>query len=239
LNEPDPTGETTPVDGQAPAPADGPWPSEARALAAASLRRLGSAIIDHEIDDALLTEITAAVQDLLPRIEAGAERVHTLLARGTDAFGTGPQSGDIEPASNTTFSDSIVSGRTNPMGMGAELVLRQEEALLTVTLGSAFEGAPGRAHGGMVAALIDEAMGFALSASGITAFTGRLTLTYRAPTPVGVPLEGHARVAHRQGRKLTITAELRCGETLLAEAEGLFIVVEAAHFLGQEPERNT
>ena len=44
--------------------------------------------------------------------------------------------------------------------------------------------------GAIVAALIDEAMGFALSASGITAFTGRLTLTYRAPTPVGRPARG-------------------------------------------------
>ncbi|HEY2214771.1 MAG TPA: PaaI family thioesterase [Acidimicrobiales bacterium] len=214
-------------------------PIAARALAAASLRRLSNAIIDHEVDDALLNELTATVDAILPRVASGAERVHTLLARGPDAFRSGGASGDIEPASNSTFSDSIVSGLTNPMGIGAQLQLLQNEAHLTVTLGSAFEGAPGRAHGGIVAALIDEAMGFALSASGITAFTGRLTLTYRAPTPVGELLQGHARVAHRQGRKLTITAELRCGETLLAEAEGLFIVVEAAHFLGQEPERNT
>ena len=232
MSEPDHTNVT------APTPEDGPWPSEARRLAAASLRRLSNAIIDHEVDDAVLAEITATVKHLLPRIEAGAERVHTLLAMGPGAFGSGPRQVD-EPASNGTFSDSIVSGRTNPMGIGAALELRHEEAFLTVTLGSAFEGAPGRAHGGIVAALIDEAMGFALSSSGITAFTGRLTLTYRAPTPVGLPLEGHARVAHRQGRKLTITAELRCGETLLAEAEALFIVVEASHFLGQEPERNT
>jgi acyl-coenzyme A thioesterase PaaI-like protein len=214
-------------------------PIAARARAAASLRRLSNAIIDHEVDDALLNELTATVDAFLPQVESGAERMHTLLARGPEVFGSGPASGDIEPASNSTFSDSIVSGLTNPMGIGAQLKLRHDQAHLTVTLGSAFEGAPGRAHGGIVAALIDEAMGFALSASGITAFTGRLTLTYRAPTPVGELLEGQARVAHRQGRKLTITAELRCGDTLLAEAEGLFIVVDAAHFLGTVPERNT
>jgi acyl-coenzyme A thioesterase PaaI-like protein len=213
-------------------------PIATRALAAASLRRLGHAIIDHEVDDALLTELTATVDALLPQVESGAERIHRLLAGGPDVFGSG-NALEGEPASNSTFSDSIVSGRTNPMGIGAELKLLHDETHLTVTLGSAFEGAPGRAHGGIVAALIDEAMGFALSSSGITAFTGRLTLTYRAPTPVGEPLQGHARVAHRQGRKLTITAELRCGEILLAEAEGLFIVVDAAHFLGHRPDRNT
>ena len=64
-----------------------------------------------------------------------------------------------------------------------------DEAVLTVTLGSAFEGAPGRAHGGVVATLIDEAMGMVLHIVGTPAFTGRLTVNYRAPTPLNEHLE--------------------------------------------------
>jgi acyl-coenzyme A thioesterase PaaI-like protein len=102
-----------------------------------------------------------------------------------------------------------------------------------VTLGAAFEGAPGRAHGGIVAALIDETMGLVLSISSTLAFTGRLTITYRAPTPLGVRLQTRARLDSRSGRKLIITAELKADDLLLAQAEGLFIAVEPEHFLGE------
>jgi hypothetical protein len=49
----------------------------------------------------------------------------------------------------------------------------------------------------MVAALFDEAMGFVLSINCTPAFTGRLTVTYRAPVPIGVPLEFRARLTSR------------------------------------------
>ena len=52
----------------------------------------------------------------------------------------------------------------------------------------------------------------------------------RSPTPLGVPLEARARLTRQEGRKLTVTAELREGDTLLAEADGLFLTVDLEHF---------
>jgi len=46
------------------------------------------------------------------------------------------------------FSDSIVTGAANPMGLGGYLWREGDVAVQEVTLGKAFEGAPGRAHGG-------------------------------------------------------------------------------------------
>ena len=89
------------------------------------------------------------------------------------------------------------------MGVAAETLRDGDDAVVRSTLGDAFEGAPGRAHGGMVAALFDEAMGFVLSIACTPAFTGRLTVTYRAPVPIGVPLEFRARLTGRDGRKLS------------------------------------
>jgi len=109
------------------------------------------------------------------------------------------------------------------------------EAVCQVTLGAAFEGAPGRAHGGIVASLIDETMGLVLSMVGSPGFTGRLTVTYRAPTPLGVPLEVRARLSGKDGRKMTITAEMRDADRLLAQAEGLFITVDAEQFISAGP----
>jgi acyl-coenzyme A thioesterase PaaI-like protein len=116
------------------------------------------------------------------------------------------------------------------MGAAADVERDGEEAVLRTTLGAAFEGAPGRAHGGIVAALFDEVMGFVLSVHATTAYTGNLTVTYRAPTPIGVELELRSRLRSRHGRKLRIVAEARHGETLVAEADGLFIAVDPARF---------
>ena len=57
-------------------------------------------------------------------------------------------------------------------------------------------------------------------------------MTYRAPTPLNTPLEVRARVTHRNGRKLTVTAELRADGDILVEGEGLFIVFDLAKVMG-------
>jgi acyl-coenzyme A thioesterase PaaI-like protein len=221
----------------APAPAPAPTPaatgstSEARLLAAAALRRLGNAFVAHQLDDARLAEVTAQADALLLLVEQAPERTHAFFNEGPDSLLERMKGGN-GTAPNSVFPDCVVSGKANPMGMEATLWLNSSEAVMEVTLGAAFEGAPGRAHGGVVAALFDEIMGLALSTSGNLAFTGRLSVTYRAPTPLGVPLSSRARLAQRKDRKLTITAELYSGDTLLAEAEGLFIAVETLHFLG-------
>jgi acyl-coenzyme A thioesterase PaaI-like protein len=219
--------DATPSSGDLPASVT----TDARLAAAAALRRLGHAFVAHQVDDAQLTEITARVEALLPAVEQSPARMHAFLAHGPDFLAQRIKSGEgMTP--NSIFPDCVVSGKANPMGMEASLWREGGEAVMEVTLGPAFEGAPGRAHGGVVAALIDEIMGLALSVAGTLAFTGRLAVTYRAPTPLAVPLTARARLAHQSARKLTITAELHCGATLLAEAEGLFIAVEPSHFLG-------
>jgi acyl-coenzyme A thioesterase PaaI-like protein len=208
--------------------------TEARLQAAAALRRLGNAFVSHQVDDGCLEEITAQVAALLPAVEAAPSRTHAFLSLGLESL-TERMAGGEGTTANSVFPDCVVSGRANPMGMEADLWRTEDEAVMEVTLGPAFEGAPGRAHGGVVAALFDEVMGLALSVTGSLAFTGKLVVTYRAPTPLGVPLRARAWPSHRSGRKLTIAAELHSGPTLLAEAEGLFIAVEAEHFVGMAP----
>lgn len=212
------------------APTDGVT-TAARLEAAAALRRLANAFVAHQVDDEVLSEITSRVDALLPDVERAPARPHSFLAHGTD-FLRERMKGDDASQSNSVFPDCIVSGQASPVGMNATLWREHDEAVLEVTLGPAFEGAPGRAHGGVVAALIDELMGLALTMADTLAFTGNLSVTYRSPTPIGVVLEGRARLGPRSGRKITITAELFDGATLLAEGQGLFIGVEAAHFLG-------
>lgn len=200
--------------------------SAARLDAAAALRRLGHAVVAHEVDDGLFAAISTGVEDLLARVESAPARRRPTLDMKREVFAASPPEG----GARSHFPDCIVTGLANPMGMAARVFRDGDEGVLRTTLGAAFEGAPGRAHGGAVAALFDEVMGFVLSIHRTPAYTGRLEITYRAPAPLGVEFEFRARLRSRRGRKLAMDAEARHGDLLIAEAEGVFIAVDPEHF---------
>jgi predicted thioesterase len=68
-------------------------------------------------------------------------------------------------------------------------------------------------------------MGAVLPSLGTLAYTGSLTISYKAPTPIGTQLEFRARVAGRSGRKVTLEATAEAEGKRFAEATGVFIVV--------------
>ena len=73
-------------------------------------------------------------------------------------------------------------------------------------------------------------MGLATAAT--PAFTGWITIIYRAPTPLHTPLEIRARITERDGRKLTVTAEMLVDGAVIVEGEGLFITFDLAKVMG-------
>ena len=82
-------------------------------------------------------------------------------------------------------------------------------------------------HGGIVSALLDEAMGWATYGRGIWAVTGRMQTRFRGVVPVGEELEVRGRITKDRGRRLELMAELRdAGGTVVAESEGLFFRVQ-------------
>lgn len=95
------------------------------------------------------------------------------------------------------------------------------------------QGAPGIAHGGVVAAAFDEALGALAVHHREPAVTASLQTQFRRPVPVGVTLHLTARIVGREGRKVWCTGEARLGAPdgpLAAEATALFLVVPATHF---------
>ena len=92
------------------------------------------------------------------------------------------------------------------------------------TLGAAYEGPPGMAHGGIAALVLDHLLGEAAS-GGLTKpkFTGTISLRYLRGTPLG-PLHAEAWVERVDGHK-TYARGVICdtaGQTV--EAEGVFIM---------------
>lgn len=91
------------------------------------------------------------------------------------------------------------------------------------TFPAAYEGPPGCVHGGFIAAYFDEVLGMAQSLSGNPGMTVNLTINYRSPTPLKQPVVFRGRVVSIDGRKISVSGTLHHGETLCAEASGLFI----------------
>ena len=90
---------------------------------------------------------------------------------------------DIDP-----MDDRAVAGSANPTAVVLETWRDGDDAVAEVWYGPAFIGAPGRVHGGMVAAVFDDVTGFVLADVREPGFTGRLEVSYRAPVPIETPM---------------------------------------------------
>ena len=78
-------------------------------------------------------------------------------------------------------------------------------------------------HGGWVACAFDEILGIANIEAGNPGMTARLTIHYRKPTPLFRELRIRAWVDRVEGRRIMARGEMWDGETLTAEADGIFV----------------
>lgn len=85
-------------------------------------------------------------------------------------------------------------------------------------------GPPGHAHGGAMAAVLDEAMGVAAWVAGHPVVAGRLAVDFRRMLPLGTVASVTTDVHAVEGRKVRVTARLANDEgATVAEAEAVFI----------------
>jgi acyl-coenzyme A thioesterase PaaI-like protein len=104
-------------------------------------------------------------------------------------------------------------------------------AELTVT--EHHQGAPGLAHGGLLAAAFDEALGSLNWLIARPAVTARLETDFIRPVPVGSSLFITAEVVGVAGRKVYTRAEGRLGSpegALAVTAAAVFVSVPLEHF---------
>jgi acyl-coenzyme A thioesterase PaaI-like protein len=93
-------------------------------------------------------------------------------------------------------------------------------------------GAPGIAHGGALATVFDDLYGFLLYNIGELAVTRSLTVDYQIPARLHVPYRLRARLAHRDGRKLHLSASATAPDkTVIATSTALFLTVDIGHFV--------
>lgn len=115
-------------------------------------------------------------------------------------------------------------GLANVFGLGLELASGVEGVAGRFFVKQDHQGPPGFAHGGILAAALDEAMALAALREGELRVTVRLEVDFRAPAPVGAFVAVEAALAP-EGSRLWAHASARAevDGSLLAEGRALFV----------------
>jgi len=201
---------------------------------------------------AALFRVAAAIRTVLHRmvqssapnevIEAAAADLEAVAERFSRFTNKSMYEGFAESANAGEpfgfFDHSPMLGRANPLAPPIDLWLEGDHMVGTATFGAAYEGPPGCVHGGYVAAAFDEVLGSTQSLSGSPGMTGRLTVSYRSPTPLETELRFVGWLERVEGRKIFTKGELWAGDRLCAEAEGLFISIREGQFADLKAERD-
>lgn len=123
--------------------------------------------------------------------------------------------------------ECLICGRENPAGIRARFGVEDGVSVAVVTPPEHLQGFKGVLHGGIVTALLDDAMWYAAYGQGMFTLTGELGVRFRRPVEVGRRLEVRGRMLARRGRLAEMSAEIRYLDTgeLVAEATGKFMEV--------------
>ncbi len=128
-----------------------------------------------------------------------------------------------QPTSRMCF----VCGRENPTGLHLKFYEdhQAEQVLAEITIPEAYQGYPGIAHGGIVAAILDEVSGRAVMMHQEQDYfwvTAKLEVRYRCPTPTETPLTAVGWVVGKRDRFARVAGELRLPDgTVTADVEAV------------------
>lgn len=127
-------------------------------------------------------------------------------------------------------------GQDNPDGMRLKFVLDEEgkRFVSRFRLAPRYVGPPGHAHGGIIATILDEAMGKVNKLRHVIAVTAEMTVTYIKPVPLGKPLIAEGWEKRVRGRVHTNIAEIRNAKgEVLARSTGRFIAIDPLKMFGK------
>jgi uncharacterized protein (TIGR00369 family) len=120
-------------------------------------------------------------------------------------------------------------GKNNEGGMHLRFAYDEERDCFVCRfrLSKRYTGPPGHCHGGIIATILDEAMGKVNKLRHVVALTSQITVDYLKPVPLNKPLRVESREVKVKGREHVNMAEIlnQKGE-VLARSRGLFIAID-------------
>jgi alpha-methylacyl-CoA racemase len=178
----------------------------------AELRVLTDLVIRTEVPAGVLRESARRLREISPALR---ERTR----------------GVAEPASADDLRGGVrmfnpVIGAGNPLAPPLRIEITGNGAEARCTLGPAYEGPPMHVHGGVSAMLLDQVFGHASAATGKPGVTTELSVRYRRPVPLDVPLRIWARVVEADGRRTSVVGGITTADepdVPLVEADARFL----------------
>ena len=171
-----------------------------------------------------------ALADLVTRTEAGTGVLRDSARRLREVTpALRERVRDVgEPASVDDLMGGVrmfnpVIGAGNPIAPPLRVEIGKDGVVGWCTLGHVYEGPPMYGHGGMSAMLIDQLLGHAAAWAGHPGLTTELTVRYRRPVPLDVPLRVWGRVTGTEGRSVSAVG----GITTAAEPDVPLVEAEA------------
>jgi uncharacterized protein (TIGR00369 family) len=120
-------------------------------------------------------------------------------------------------------------GKNNPEGMRLKFSYDEERHCFVCRfrLSKRYTGPPGHSHGGIIATILDEAMGKVNKLRHVIALTSEITVNYLKPVPLNKPLRVESREVRVRGRQHINMAEIfnQNGE-VLARSRGTFVAID-------------
>ena len=173
-----------------------------------------------------MIEALRLLQDRMTGAAAPAETV-TEAAESLEKLAAAFEPYTVPEARQIVGHLTDVDGRGQAMAPVVQIDEWDERHVLGhVTFGRFYLGGNGAVHGGAIPLVFDEVMGRLANTGRARSRTAYLHVNYRKITPVGRRLRVEARFDREEGRKRVLTGALLDGDTVTADAEGLFVALK-------------
>jgi uncharacterized protein (TIGR00369 family) len=144
-----------------------------------------------------------------------------------EALGTGTNREVVAPDGRRyAFADHncFACGLRNPIGMRLHIEFGPGTARTRWIVGPDHVGWSDKAHGGIIATLLDEVMAWAPSSDDSWAVTAEMSIRYRSPASPGEELVAEGRVVEQRRRIYEVRGEVRAADgRLVAEGKGRYL----------------
>jgi acyl-coenzyme A thioesterase PaaI-like protein len=122
---------------------------------------------------------------------------------------------------NNVIPFNPATGEFNPISPALNVVLEGKTLVAHCEFSNCYESAPDTVQGGMVAAVYDQLLAYAMMVEGKTGPTLWLKVNYLKPTPINARLRFECAVESVEGKKYSVKGSCRLGDETVTEAEGL------------------
>lgn len=173
-----------------------------------------------------LLEAAARTEMPTEAVRGAAEEIRKVAATLSERLRALSRPSPVDDLVSGVRMFNPVIGEGNPIAPPLRIEAHGTQVEGHCTLGAVHEGPHMFSHGGMSALWLDQVLGHAAAAVGNVGVTTSLSVRYRRPVPLGVPLRIWARAIEVDGNRTKAIAAIATEaepDTALVEAEGRFL----------------